>query len=95
MSDLSAAPLWIKNDIKNPYFYDGDEFLVATLVTNNVTNTENWEFYKIRALADERLDWINIETEESFDAWDWDDVDFYIPINADGPMTSKAYESTL
>lgn len=82
-----SAPVWIKNNIKNPYFFDGDDFIVSVTVKNNKTGVTSVDVDRIRCICDEdRLDWVYSESGESFDKWQWEDVEYYIPLNAEGPM---------
>lgn len=81
---------WIKNKFKNktPWFLDGDEFLIA------VQTNKGWEYAHIKILCDE--DYFDIRyanSEESYDAWQFADVDFYIPVgDTTGPLTEKQME---
>jgi hypothetical protein len=76
------APVWKKPEI-NKIFWDGEIFLVAVLVTNNITKKSNYEYYKIRASCDSETPVIFVydDSDESWDVWCWDDVTWYISVN--------------
>jgi len=80
---------WIKNDPKkHRFFVSGSVFLVAVMVRNSKTNTEQWEFDVIQIACDE--DWFCLEyrTGESFDAWEWSDVEYFHLIEGEMPKES-------
>lgn len=76
------APIWKKPE-PDKVFWDGEKFVVAVMVTNNDTQTSRYEYYVIRASCDSDtpVSFVYDESDESFDAWDWEDVDWYISIN--------------
>lgn len=77
-----GAPVWKKPE-PDKVFWDGEKFLVAIMVSNNNTKTSRYEFYVIRASCDTEtpVSFVHDVTDETFDEWDWDDVDWYISIN--------------
>lgn len=95
-----AKPIgWIKNTFRNkkePWFIDGDEFLIAVDVINNKDKTRRWDVAHVKINCDsENFEIQHADSGESYDAWDWFDVDYYIPVNATGPMTRKQIEEYL
>lgn len=62
---------WIKNTEEKPCCYVGDQFLVAIPLAKG-----GYEFSVITA---EEGDW---EIDGNSWGWSWDDVEYYIPINA-------------
>ncbi len=84
-------PKWIENTIKDNYwFHDGDELVVAVRVKSVKTKVERWDIDRITARCDgESVCFVHSESEETYDAWDWGDVDYFIPLNCKGPMTEK------
>jgi hypothetical protein len=80
------APIWKKPE-SDKMFWDGEKFLVAIMVkvTRGMTQREKYEYYVIRASCDSEtpVSFVHDDSEESFDVWDWDDVDWYISINCE------------
>ena len=76
------APVWKKPE-PDKVFWDGEKFLVAIMVSDNNTKSSRYEFYFIRASCDIEtpVSFAHDFTDETFDEWDWDDVDWYISIN--------------
>jgi hypothetical protein len=76
------APVWTKAE-QDKVFWDGEKFLIAVLVSDNNRQTSRYEYYVIRASCDSEtpVSFVYDESDETFDAWDWEDVDWYISIN--------------
>ena len=76
------APIWNKPE-HDKVFWDGEKFVVAVRVSNNETQTSRYEYYVIRASCDwdTPVSFVYDESHESFDEWDWEDVDWYLSIN--------------
>lgn len=76
------APIWKKPE-KDKEFWDGEKFVVAVMVSNNEKQTSRYEYYVIRASCDSEspISFVHDESNQEFDEWDWDDVDWYISIN--------------
>lgn len=77
---------WIENDpIKYNCFVEGSVFLVATLVRNNKLGGIKYEYdcVEIRANGDgARLYYRN---GDIYDAWNWEDFEFFTLIEGDMP----------
>lgn len=81
---------WIKNDPKKyKYFYDGSVFLIAVMVKNSIKESERWELDVIRVSCDG--DWFCLEyrSGEIFDAWEWEDVEYFHLIEGEMPTTCE------
>lgn len=80
----SGVPVWCKPE-PDKEFWDGEKFLVAiwVRVTRGKTWREGYEYYIIRASCDSEtpVSFVHDESDQAFDEWDWEDVDWYIPIN--------------
>ena len=77
-----VAPVWKKPE-PDKVFWDGEKFLVAIMVSNNKTQTSGYEYYVIKTLCDVEspVIFFHNESDQEFDEWDWEDVDWYISIN--------------
>lgn len=77
-----VPPVWQKPEA-DKVFWDGERFLVAVMVVNSNTLTTRYEYYVIRAACDSEIpvSFVHDETNEPFDEWDWDAIDWYISIN--------------
>jgi len=82
--EIPDNPVWCKPE-HDKQFWDGEKFLVAILVTitKGMTKREGYEYHIIRASCDSEtpVSFVHDNTDEPFDEWDWDDVDWYISIN--------------
>lgn len=76
------SPAWIKNENKKEWsFMDGQEFIIAVFVNNQRTHKHYWEIEKVRMDCDgESAAMVYAESGESYDAWGWSDVAFYIEV---------------
>lgn len=91
---LEAPPAWQKNDFKNGvWFFDGDELAIATLVNSEKTGKQYWDIERVVVDCDgENFCLRYAESREHYDAWSWFDVDYYIKIDSQGPMTEEDAE---
>ncbi len=78
------APVWKKPE-PDKVFWDGEKFLVAVLAHSfkNGIKKSAYEYYVIEALCDVEspVRFFHNESDQEFDEWDWEDVDWYISIN--------------
>lgn len=87
---------WTKNE-KNKYktFWDGSVFLVALRVKNNATQTQKWEFDKVRFNCDGEDASLEIgDSGEPYDAWTWEDFEYFALLEGDMPGTEPPREGT-
>ncbi len=79
-----APPQWIRNtDPDSMRFGDGDIFLIAVLVKDDAKKKVYWDIAKVRIICDEdffQMVLADSEESESYDAWDWYDVEYYIKL---------------
>jgi len=88
-STKNVPPPWVENTIQNPWFFEGDEIVVA------VETNSGWDIDRIEAIAGaNEMHWVHAETGESYDAWQWEDVSFYIVLHGKGPMDEKQMEAS-
>ena len=61
-------------------FLDGEKLLVAIFVHNIVTEKSAYEYYIVRVMCDSEspVYFVHDETNDPFDEWDWEDVDWFI-----------------
>lgn len=98
MNPLDKAPVgWMKNKFKNKdvWLVDGDSFIIAVSVKNTLTGKEYWQIDKVVADCDGESFYLKTPEGEPYDDWTWHEVDFYIPVDAHGPMTKNQIERFL
>lgn len=79
---MSNSPGWIKNDQKDEWlFHDGQRFIIAIEVVNNKTGKTRWEIDKVKwSCGGESAEMRYADNDETYDAWDWSCVDYYIEV---------------
>lgn len=87
-------PKWIKNRWRGEvWFIDGDELAIAVPVKDTKTGRQYWQVDRVIAVCDgDYFHLMDARTDESYDDWDWGDVEWFMRINAHGPMTEKQAE---
>lgn len=84
MKDLPSIQ-WIKNDPKkHTWFTDGSVFLVA-LRTGKSGGPYTWDFDKVRINADENMSLTISECGCSYDAWSWEDFEYFALLEGSMP----------
>ena len=81
---LDAPPAWIKNERPKEYvFTDGSRYLFAIQAQNHTDNSINWEIYLVRVSCDSEdyFQFIDCETDEIFDVWDFEDIEYYMELS--------------
>ena len=72
---------WIKND-KDWLFTDGTIVLVALQVTCK-ERAPVWELAVVQVQCDENMFNLLSEDGDCYDAWDWDDFEYFYVINGE------------
>ena len=82
---MSPDIKWIKNDPeKHKYFTDGSKFLVAILVGPN-GGPYTFDFDVVETNADgEGMD-LTYSSGEPYDAWLWDDFEYFVLLRGEMP----------
>lgn len=82
------AITWIKNDPeKFNVFEDGSRFLVAIWVTNNKTKKSRWDLDVVRWNCDGESAHLEYDNGDSYDSWNWEDVEYFALIEGAMPTT--------
>jgi len=78
---MNKEPRWEK-PTESRLFVDGERFLIAILVRDQANDAEYYEYYIIRAVCDAEtpVSFVHDATEDPFDEWAWEDVNWCIPI---------------
>ena len=74
---------------------DGDVFIIAVRVKNAETKKVFWQIDKVIANCDGESFYLINEAGEAYDDWQWCDVDYFIRVDAYGPMTRNQLEVIL
>ena len=78
------APIWKKPE-EDKLFFDGEKFLLAVLVNSFREGIKKvvYEYYVVRVSCDSEspVSFVHDESNQAFDEWYWEDVDWYISIN--------------
>ncbi len=72
---------------------DGDELIIAVHVKNEKDGREYWQMDKVIANCDGENFHLMDTNGEYYSAWQWGDVDYFIRVDAFGPMTRKQIEA--
>lgn len=94
MKDARPPTKWIKNEfkVKEPWFFDGDELLIAVQVKNTTTGKEYWQMDRVLAKTDGEAFALTMPNGDAYDDWSWWDVDYFIRIDATGPVSDEEME---
>lgn len=77
---------WIKFDEnKHKYFQDGDRYLLAFLITDNDSGSEQWEYEVVVINCDDESFSLNYTNGEYFDSWHFSDCDYFHIIEGSEP----------
>lgn len=80
------SPKWRKNVGHNQKreFHDGEILLIAVKVKNTRLKSTYWEIDRVRVRFDGDGAYLYHDNEFGvpYDSWNWEDVDYFIPLGA-------------
>lgn len=84
---------WIKRDpVAHAWHQDGSRYLIARQVTNNRTNVTTWDCAAVQVRTDDEWFDLALGCECSYDAWTWDDVEFFVLLDGAMPTAKPGQE---